>query len=132
RAARRRSAPDCAGDEVAHALSTAGPRGGGRDAGETVQMKSRQSGSHVDEIPGGALAADERRRITVRLGAGLVGVGLLGLGTLLIRLQPDQWEIGELCRAAAAAVVGVPTLVSGLRGVLTGDARHATDQRVAL
>src|ERR1700687_735917 len=78
------------------------------------------------------LVPGERRRISVRLGAGLVGVGLLGLGTLLVRLEPDQWQIGELCRGLAVAVVGVPTLVSGLRGVVTGDTRRATDQLVAI
>jgi cation transport ATPase len=80
----------------------------------------------------GVLAPGERRRITVRLSAGLAGIGLLALGTVLIRLSPDQWQIGELCRALAAAVVGVPTLVSGLRGVVTGDTRQATDQLVAV
>src|SRR5579863_6257206 len=78
------------------------------------------------------LALEERRRISVRLGAGLAGIGLLGLGTLLVRLEPDQWQIGELCRALAAAVVGIPTLISGLRGVVTGDTRRATDQLVAI
>ena len=68
----------------------------------------------------------------MRLGAGLAGIGLLGLGTLLMRLAPDQWQIGELCRGLAAAVVGVPTLVSGLRGIVTGDTRRATDQLVAI
>jgi Cd2+/Zn2+-exporting ATPase len=80
----------------------------------------------------GTLHPEERRRISVRLGAGLVGIGLLALGTLLKRLSPDQWEIGELCRGLAAAVVGVPTLISGLRGVVTGDTRRATDQLVAI
>jgi Cd2+/Zn2+-exporting ATPase len=80
----------------------------------------------------GALAPEERRRISTRLGASLVGVGLLALGTLLVRLMPDQWQIGELCRGLAAAVVGVPTLVSGLRGIVTGDTRRATDQLVAI
>jgi hypothetical protein len=54
-----------------------------------------------------SLDAEERRRISIRLGAGLAGIGLLGLGTLLIRLEPDQWQIGELCRALAAAIVGI-------------------------
>ena len=49
----------------------------------------------------GALAPEERRRISTRLGAGLAGIGLLVLGTLLMRLSPDQWQIGELCRALA-------------------------------
>jgi heavy metal translocating P-type ATPase len=80
----------------------------------------------------GSLNAEERRRISTRLGAGLVGVGLLGLGTVLMRLNPDQWQIGELFRALAAAVVAVPTIVSGLRGMVTGDTRRATDQLVAI
>ena len=78
------------------------------------------------------LSADERRRIGVRLGAGLTGAGLLGLGTLLVRIAPDQWQIGEFFRGLAAAVVGIPTLISGLRGVVTGDTRRATDQLVAI
>src|SRR5258708_9650519 len=53
------------------------------------------------------LSSDERRRITTRLGAGLTGIGLLGLGTLLLRLAPDQWQAGELCRATAATSGGV-------------------------
>ncbi|MBI2569293.1 MAG: cation-translocating P-type ATPase [Candidatus Schekmanbacteria bacterium] len=80
----------------------------------------------------GALAPEERRRITVRLGAGLAGAGMLGLGALLIRWSPDQWQVGELCRAVAAAVVAVPTLVSGVRGMLTADPRRAADQLVAI
>jgi heavy metal translocating P-type ATPase len=80
----------------------------------------------------GVLGAEERRRISIRLSAGLTGIGLLGLGTLLVRLAPDQWQIGEFFRGLAAAVVGVPTLISGLRGVVTGDTRRATDQLVAI
>src|SRR6266478_3161444 len=87
--------------------------------------------AHADEMSG-ALAPEERRRISVRLGAGLTGIGLLGLGTLLLRVAPDQWQIGELFRALAAAVVAVPTLASGLRGIVTGDTRRATDQLVAI
>jgi hypothetical protein len=75
----------------------------------------------------GTLSAEERGRISRRLGAGLIAVGVLGLGTLLIQLRPDQWQIGELLRALAAAVVGVPTLVAGVRGVVTGDTRRVTD-----
>ena len=79
-----------------------------------------------------ALAPEERRRISQRLGAGLIGLGLLTLGTVLVRLAPDQWQIGEMVRGLAAAVVGVPTLISGVRGVVTGDTRRATDQLVAI
>ncbi len=80
----------------------------------------------------GSLTLRERQRISLRLGAGLIGIGLLGLGTLLIRLEPDQWQIGELCKGLAAAVVGIPTLISGVRGIVTGDTRRATDQLVAI
>ena len=82
--------------------------------------------------PAGSLEAAERRRIGIRLGSGLAAAGLLALGTLVIHLAPDQFQIGELCRALAALVVGVPTLVSGIRGVVTGDTRRATDQLVAI
>src|ERR1700730_10173186 len=86
----------------------------------------------LEESLSGALPPKERRRISVRLGAGLVGTGLLGLGTLLVHVAPDQWQIGELLRALAALVVGIPTLASGLRGIVTGDTRRATDQLVAI
>jgi Zn2+/Cd2+-exporting ATPase len=91
-----------------------------------------QPGILGDEILPGTLDREERRRVSVRLGAGLVGIGLLGLGTLLVRLVPDQWQIGELCRGLAAAVVGIPTLISGVRGIVTGETRSATDQLVAI
>ncbi|MDR3606254.1 MAG: cation-translocating P-type ATPase [Oligoflexia bacterium] len=86
----------------------------------------------VSENTLGTLAPEERRRITIRLGAGMAGIGLLGLGTVMINLAPDQWQLGELCRGLAAAVVGVPTLLSGVRGIMTGDTRRATDQLVAI
>lgn len=85
-----------------------------------------------DESAPISLDAEERRRISTRLSAGLAGLSLLGLGTLLVRLDPDQWQIGELLRGLAAAIVGIPTLVSGIRGVATGDTRRATDQLVAI
>lgn len=78
------------------------------------------------------LDESERRRISVRLGTGLVGLGLLALGTLLVRLTPDQWQVGELCRGLAALVVGIPTLISGVRGIVAGDTRRTTDQLVAV
>src|ERR1700735_2058337 len=87
--------------------------------------------STSEHVPG-VLAQEERRRISVRLGAGLVGIGRLCLGTLLVHLEPEQWQVGELCRGLAAAIVGIPTLISGIRGVVTGDTRRATDQLVAI
>jgi len=79
-----------------------------------------------------ALSVEERRRIGVRLGAGLTGTALLILGTLSMRLAPEQWQIGELLRGLAALVVGTPILVSGVRGIVTSDTRRATDQLVAI
>jgi heavy metal translocating P-type ATPase len=79
-----------------------------------------------------ALSGEERRRISTRLGAGLVGIALLALGTLLLRLSPERWQIAELLRGLAALVVGTPILVSGVRGIVTGDTRRATDQLVAI
>jgi heavy metal translocating P-type ATPase len=81
---------------------------------------------------GGVLAPEERRRIGARLGTGLAGAGLLGLGTLLVYLDPEQFQIGEMIRALAALVVAVPTLVWGIRGMVTGDTRRTTDQLVAI
>src|SRR6202051_855892 len=49
-----------------------------------------------------------------------------------MRLEPDQWQVGEILRGLAAAVVGIPTLISGVRGIVTGDTRRATDQLVAI
>jgi Cd2+/Zn2+-exporting ATPase len=79
-----------------------------------------------------ALSDEERRRISARLGAGFVGTALLTLGTLLVRLAPNQWQIGEVVRGLAALVVGTPVLGSGVRGIVTGDTRRATDQLVAI
>ncbi len=92
-----------------------------------MQMPAPAAGAPAD-----SLAPEERRRIGTRLGAGLVAAGLLALGTILIRLAPDQFQIGELFCALAALVVGIPTLVSGIRGMVTGDTRRATDQLVAI
>ncbi len=80
----------------------------------------------------GTLGPEERRRIARRLGAGLIGLGLLALGTVLMKLAPDQWQVGAVIRGLAALVVGLPTLVNGIRGVVTGDTRRATDQLVAI
>ena len=66
-----------------------------------------------------------------RLGAGLTGIGLLGLGTLLVRLAPDQWQIGEFSGLGGGGR-WFPTLISGIRGIVTGDTRRATDQLVAI
>jgi heavy metal translocating P-type ATPase len=105
-------------------------------AGTTLESQGLAIPSDTDapeaRVMSGVLEPEERRRISARLGAGLIGIGLLGLGTLLVRLAPDQWQVGELCRALAVAVVAIPTLVSGLRGIVSGDTRRATDQLVAI
>lgn len=87
----------------------------------------------IDRRPGSAaLSEEERRRISVRLGAGLCGLSLLVLGSILVRAVPNQWQIGELLRGMASIVVGAPILISGIRGVVTGSTRRATDQLVAI
>jgi len=85
----------------------------------------------ADELPG-ALSSSERRRIGTRLGAGLAGSALLALGTTLVWLWPDQRQVGETLRALAALVVSGPVLVTGVRGVVSGSTRQATDQLVAI
>jgi len=97
-----------------------------------VSAIAREPVAAPNAILAGTLSEQERRRISMRLGAGLVGVALLALGTLLIRTAPSQWQIGELIRGLAAIVVGTPILVSGVRGIVTGDTRGATDQLVAI
>ena len=91
-----------------------------------------QTMAGMEEALPATLAPEERRRISLRLGAGLAGLGLLALGSLLMRLEPNQWQLGEICRALAAVVVGIPTLTFGIRGVLTGDTRRTTDQLVSI
>ncbi len=100
----------------------------------TMAFGAAVAGEHEAGLPRSVetLAPEERRRISQRLVSALVAVGLLGLGTLLMKLRPEEWQIGELLRASAAAVVGIPTLLSGLRGFFSSDTRRATDQLVAL
>jgi heavy metal translocating P-type ATPase len=86
----------------------------------------------IADVSPATLAPEERERIGQRLGAGLIGLGLLALGTVLMRVQPEQWQIGAMLRGLAALVVAAPTLVNGVRGVVTGDTRRATDQLVAI
>lgn len=97
-------------------------------------MSALFESSLLKERPGSpdTLAPDERRRISIRLGTGCAALVLLGLGALLISLNPDQVQIGESCQALAAIVVGLPTLYSGLRGLLNGDTRRVADQLVAI
>src|SRR5581483_10993888 len=113
----------------------------GRARLQAVRCHTRRRSSMTDAVLSGppiaegspaTLAPEERRRIGQRLGAGLIGLGLLALGTVLMRVQPEQWQIGAMLRGLAALVVAAPTLVNGVRGVVTGDTRRATDQLVAI
>src|ERR1700757_4518409 len=88
--------------------------------------------ARADEVIPGTLAEGERRRISKRLGTGLVGLGLLALGTLLVRFARPQRGGGKFSRALAAVVVEIPTLISGVRGIVPGDPRRATDQLVSI
>src|SRR5581483_2852589 len=113
----------------------------GRARLQAVRCHTRRRSSMTDAVLSGppiadgspaTLAPEERRRIGQRLGAGLIGLGLLALGTVLMRVQPEQWQVGATLRGLAALVVAAPTLVNGVRGVVTGDTRRATDQLVAI
>ncbi len=79
-----------------------------------------------------SLTDEERRKISVRLGAGLLGTALLILGTILLKVSPVQWQIAEILRGISALIVGTPIIISGLRGIVTGSTRRATDQLVAI
>ena len=63
---------------------------------------------------------------------GSSGIGLLGLGTLLVRLRPTSGRSESSAGAWRQPSWAFPTLISGLRGVVTGDTRRATDQLVAI
>lgn len=93
---------------------------------------AREETLSASSLPPGVLSREERRRISTRLGAGLVGIGLLALGTIEIRLVPSQWQIGEVIRGLAALVVATPILIAGVREIVTGGTRGATDQLVAI
>ncbi|MAA78374.1 MAG: hypothetical protein CL916_03875, partial [Deltaproteobacteria bacterium] len=67
-----------------------------------------------------------------RLGVNLVGGGLLVVGLFFAWLYPDQQQIGALVQAAAAVLVGVASLLRGIRGMLQGSVAQSTDQLVAI
>lgn len=74
----------------------------------------------------------ERRQIQSRLLLNLAGAGLLGLAFILDALRGDSPQLTEALKALAAAVVAVPVLWRGLRGLASKDPRSFTDQLVSL
>jgi heavy metal translocating P-type ATPase len=80
----------------------------------------------------GTLTEAERRQISWRLGADLVGLGLLAAGFGLAAWRPDQAQVAEGVKAVAAAVVGAPALARGLPDLLSARTRSPTDALVAL
>lgn len=78
------------------------------------------------------LDAAERRQIQSRLLLNLAGAGLLGLAFILDALRGDSPQLTEALKALAAAVVAVPVLWRGLKGLASKDPRSFTDQLVSL
>jgi heavy metal translocating P-type ATPase len=79
-----------------------------------------------------ALTASERRDIAVRLGPILAGAGLLGVGVIHGLVFPGQPDVTALIQASAAAVVGVPIAIKGVRGFLSRPAQDLSSQLVTL
>lgn len=80
----------------------------------------------------GVLDESERRSIAARLGADLVGTGLLAVGLGLAWWRPDQAQVAAVVQALAALVVGVPILLRGLPALASLKPRDTTDQLVSL
>ena len=78
------------------------------------------------------LDAAERGRIRSRLLLNLAGAALLALAFVLEAWRSDSPQLTEAIKALAAAVVAVPVLLRGLRGLAKGGLDSATDQLVSL
>lgn len=81
------------------------------------------------EVP---LTAEESQRISLRLGADLVGLGLLVVGSAFGAWAPDQAQVAALIQAVAALVVATPVLLRAASGLLRPTPLGHTDQLVAL
>jgi heavy metal translocating P-type ATPase len=78
------------------------------------------------------LDANERRQIQSRLLLNLAGAGLLGLAFVLDALRGDNPQFTEAIKALAAAIVAVPVLWRGVKGLASRDPKSFTDQLVSL
>lgn len=78
------------------------------------------------------LTPDEQRSIAMQLGPLLLGVGMLGLGSLYALVVPDQADVAALIQAVAALVVATPILRRGLRGFMSSGPTNLTEQLVSL
>ncbi|MEM9458147.1 MAG: cation-translocating P-type ATPase [Myxococcota bacterium] len=74
----------------------------------------------------------EQAAISRRLGANMLGAGLLGLGVGLAWLVPAQALVAELIQAIAALIVSVPVVCKAAAGLFATPPRHFTDQLVTL
>ena len=78
------------------------------------------------------LDTEERRRISVTARRGADGHRAPRPRNLLVRLEPDQWQIGELCRGLGRGRCGDSDADVGPARRGHGRHRRATDQLVAI
>lgn len=80
-----------------------------------------------------ALTRSEQERIGLRLISAMVAGGLFLAGSLQVPLLgPSQAPVGDLLRALAAFLIGIPIFASALRGLMVEDRDVLVDQLVAL
>ncbi|MEN0062260.1 MAG: cation-translocating P-type ATPase [Myxococcota bacterium] len=92
-------------------------------------MSTSSNWSTLLEVP---LTPEEGRRISVRLGADLVGLGLLTVGVGMAVWSPSQAQVAAIVQALAAIVVATPVWIRAARGLARPTALDHTDQLVAL
>jgi len=74
----------------------------------------------------------EQQSIVLRLWINLIGGGMLSVGLFYFWLYPSQYQIAALIQAAAAVLVGMASLIRGLRGLFNARVEQNTDQIVAI
>ncbi len=94
--------------------------------------EAAESGAPADTLDLGLTTERDRRALTMRLGATVAGVALLGVATAMGVLVPDQMQVAEAGKALAALIVGAPVLWRGLRALFDVRAPSATEPLVAL
>ena len=78
------------------------------------------------------LSAQERKKLSTRLGIDLCGGALLIVGLLYGYFSPEQTQFAALIQALAAILVGASSLYRGISGLFQQKPEQTTDQLVAL